>query len=244
MASISLPETTKLDFMQIENSKKNNIVILDDHKMIGGLIKKSISQFEFVESINLFNQASAFFNHLDANNVDVLIVDVFMSDMNGIEIVKKCREKYCSGKLKIIMLSSSMEYKIITDAINFGADAYLTKDDSAIEILNALTHVRANSVKPYLGENAREVLLYGSFIEEENVRFSPREEQLLKLICKSKTAKEIAYELKLSVNTIHFYTRRLMSKMEVNRTPDLILKAIKKGYVLSENKNFSFNFSA
>lgn len=230
--------------MQIKNSRKINISILDNHKMIGGLIKRSISQFEFVESISLFNQPSAFFNHLNSSNVDVLIVDVFMSDMTGIEIVKKCREKYCSGKLKIIILSLLMDYKVANELISFGVDGCLTMEDGVIEILNALTHVRTNSVKLYLGENAREVLLYGSFTEEENVRFSPREEQLLKLICKSKTAKEIAHELKLSVNTIHFYTRRLMSKMEVNRTPDLILKAIKKGYVLSENKNFSLNFSA
>lgn len=230
--------------MQTEDTKRINVAVLDDHKMLGQLIKTTVSQFDFVESVIVFSQASAFFDHLANNSIDILIVDVFMPEMNGVEIVKKCRENYSSGKLKIIMLSSSIEYRIITDAISFGANAYLTKDDASVEILNAMNHVRENSVKPYLGENAREVLLYGSFTEEDNVRFSPREEQLLKLICKSKTAKEIAYELELSVNTIHFYTRRLMSKMEVNRTPDLILKAIKKGYVLSENRNFSLNFSA
>ena len=69
---------------------------------------------------------------------------------------------------------------------------------------------------------------------KKEVKLSPREVQLLHLMCDGMTAKEIAYKLDLSVNTIHFYSKRLMAKMVVNRTVDLILKAIEEGYILSK----------
>lgn len=228
----------------MENNFKINIAILDDHRMVGGLLRENIKQFEFVETVNVFFKVADFFNYLEKNKVDLLIVDVFMPEMNGVEIVQKCRKTHHSDELKIILLSSSIEYKVIMDRISLCANAYITKEDQPDEIFSAIEHVFSNNSKPYFSKNASDVLLSDCFEQDNSVKLSPREDQLLRLICKSKTAKEIAHELKLSVNTIHFYTRRLMSKMEVNRTPDLILKAIKKGYVLSENKNFSLNFSA
>lgn len=130
------------------------------------------------------------------------------------------------------MLSSSNEYKIITDSISLGANAYVTKEDRPDEIFAAIDHIFGGNFKPYFSANTKEVFLSDGF-EETNIKLSPREDQLLRLICDSKTPKEIAFELNLSINTIHYYTKRLMVKMKVNRTPDLILKAISKGFVLS-----------
>lgn len=228
----------------MENNFKINIAILDDHRMIGGLLRENIKQFEFVETVNVFLKVGDFFNYLEKNKVDLLIVDVFMLEMNGVEIVQKCRKMHHSDELKIIMLSSSIEYKIITDAISLGANAYITKEDQLNEIFSAIEHVFSDNSKPYFSKNASDVLLSDCVDQENSVKLSPREDQLLRLICDAKTAKEIASELELSINTIHFYTKRLMVKMNVNRTPDLILKAINKGFVLNLGRNLSSNSNA
>lgn len=222
--------------MQANSSKKADIVVLGIHKMVGGLIKASVSQFDFVQTVHVFNQPSFFFDYLKDNNVDILIVDFLMPEMNGIEIIKKCRENYCPDKLKIILISSMLEHSVLYDAIRFQANACLTNNDASFEIFNALNHIKEGHQKPYYGADAKEIMQYSLYSEEESIRFSPREGQLLDLICDSKTSKEIAFELELSLNTIHFYTRRLMKKMEVNRTPDLILKALNQGYVSRKTK--------
>ena len=209
------------------------IAILDDHKMMATLLKHSLRNADFAESISVFYEASDFFSFIETKSVDLLIVDVFMPKMNGVDIVKKCREDVRLKALKIIMLSSSIEYKIITDAISLGANAYVTKEDSPEEIFLAIDHIYDGNLKPYFSSNTKEVFLSDSFDDTNSIKLSPREDQLLRLICESKTPKEIAFELNLSINTIHYYTKRLMVKMKVNRTPDLILKAISKGFVLS-----------
>jgi len=212
---------------------KINIAILDDHKMMATLLKHSLRNAEFVKSINVFFDSSHFFEFIEENKIDLLIVDVFMPKMNGVDIVKKCREKLGSDNLKIIMLSSSIEYKIITEAISLGANAYVTKEDKPEEVFSAILHIYEGNAKPYFSYNTRTAFLSDDFEETNNIKLSPREDQLLRLICESKTSKEIAFELNLSINTIHYYTKRLMVKMKVNRTPDLILKAISKGFILN-----------
>ena len=217
----------------MRNDLKIDIAILDDHMMMATLLKYSLRNQDFVKSINVFFDSNHFFEFIEENKIDLLIVDVFMPKMNGVDTVRKCRERIGQDDLKIIMLSSSVEYKIITEAISLGANAYVTKEDRPDEVFSAISHIYEKNAKPYFSSNTRAVFLSDSFDEVNNIKLSPREDQLLRLICESKTSKEIAFELNLSVNTIHYYTKRLMVKMNVNRTPDLILKAINKGFVLS-----------
>jgi DNA-binding NarL/FixJ family response regulator len=230
--------------MKTLKTQNLTFAILDNHKMFASLLKTNIGQLDFVNSIHIFFAASDFFDHLKNNAVDILIVDVSIQEMNRVDIVKKCRESHCEDTLKIIMLSSSIEYRVIADAISFGANAYVTKEDLSDEIFSAIKYVTSYNDKPYFSKNIKEILLADRFEESKNVKLSPREDQLLKLICEAKTAKEIAAELDLSINTIHFYTKRLMVKMNVNRTPDLILKALNQGFVLHSGKDFNNSLSA
>lgn len=228
----------------MKNDNKLNIVIIDDHKMVAKLLKESISRASFADTITVFSDVVDFFTFIEKNKVDLLITDVYMPKMNGIDIIKRCRESHSAEHVKIIMLSSSIEYKVIVDAISLGANAYVTKEDRPEELFSAIEHVFSERTKPFFSVNTKEVLLSGNFEDTQQVKLSPREDQLLRLICEAKTPKEIAFELNLSINTIHFYTKRLMVKMKVNRTPDLILKAINKGFVLNSVENLSGNSSS
>ena len=225
----------------MENNNKLNIVILDDHKMLSKLLKESLSRTEFAATITVFSEAAHFFTFLEYNKVDLLIVDVYMPKMNGLDVVKRCRERYSVENLKIIMLSSSIEHKVIVDAVSLGANAYVTKEDKPEELFSAIHYVFSEKQKPFFSVNTKEVFLSATLEDAQLVKLSPREDQLLRLICDAKTPKEIAFELNLSINTIHFYTKRLMAKMKVNRTPDLILKAINKGFVLSPAESASIS---
>lgn len=206
-----------------------HLAILDDHKMIAEMLKHVLKKFSFVNSIDIFSESDAFFDYINKNKIDVLLLDVFMPDVDGLEVLKKCREKYDSGKLKIIVLSSSLDPEIISSALDNGVNAYLTKEDFSSELIAAFEYIYKNQGKAYVSKNATDILLSERIDKQNVMKLSPRETQLLKYICEAKTAKEIAHELDLSVNTIYFYTKRLMNKMEVNRTQDLIIKAVSLG---------------
>jgi len=211
-----------------------NLAILDDHKMIAEMLKQVLKKFSFVNSIETFSEADLFFGHIKKTRVHVLLLDVFMPDVDGIEVLKKCRKKYKSDKLKIIVLSSSIDPDIISEALDLGVDAYLTKEDFSSELTAAFQFIYKNPERAYISKNATDILLSDRADKDKEMKLSSREKQLLKLICEAKTAKEIAFELDLSVNTIYFYTKRLMHKMDVNRTQDLIIKSISLGLAVKK----------
>jgi|GEM_PF-442822 len=206
-----------------------NLAILDDHKMIAEMLKHVLKKFSFVRSTEIFYGANVFFDHIKNNKTDVLLLDVFMPGVDGLQVLRKCRKKYKSDKLKIIVLSSSIDPEIISTAVSSGVDAYLTKDDFSSELIVAFEHIYSNSGKAYVSKNATSILLFDKTDKYNGIQLSPREKELLRFICEAKTSKEIAHDLDLSINTIYYYTKRLLSKMQVNRTQDLIIKAVSLG---------------
>jgi RNA polymerase sigma factor (sigma-70 family) len=206
-----------------------NITIVDDHRLLSELLKLSLSEFDFIKTINVYNNAENYFAHLDIVKTDVLIVDMLMPDISGIEVITRCRKAKKKSALKILVLSTVVDMNMIKDAFQAGANGYLCKDASIDELIKAIKFVDAEDSRSYIGDSIKDTLLQAQLFEAVKFTLSPREKELLQLVCSGKTVKEIAFELELSKNTIQSYMKQLMRKMEVNRTPDLILKAIKYG---------------
>ena len=203
-----------------------NVVIVEDHDMVANLVCANITSLSNGIHCTVFNDTQQLYEFLAANKVDFLFLDVFLGNENGLDIVKKCRLSYVKEDLKIVMLSSCKDAKVISDGIKFGANGFITKNDSLKEIEGAFVSLINDPTKTYFSKNATESLLDDQFKKSDTKALSPREEQLLELICQGRTAKEMASDMELSVNTINYYTKRLMVKMGVNRTPDLIIKAL------------------
>jgi two-component system invasion response regulator UvrY len=109
-----------------------------------------------------------------------------------------------------------------------GASGYLCKDSSPEELADALITVYHG--EPYIGESLRPSLLRNTLAEEQFVyNLSPREKEVLKLVCDGKTIKESAYEMELSVNTVQTYYKTILKKFNLNRTADLIVFAMQNG---------------
>ncbi len=203
-----------------------NVVIVEDHDMVANLIRSNIITISDEINCTVFNETKTLYAFLETNKADFLFLDIFLGGENGLDILKKCRLSYAKEEMKIIMLSSCNDPKMISDGIKFGANGFITKNDSLKELETVFLYLKDNPTKPYFSKNAAEALLDEQFNKSDAKALSPREEQLLELICQGRTAKEMASDLELSVNTINYYTKRLMTKMGVNRTPDLIIKAL------------------
>ncbi|PWS31722.1 response regulator [Pedobacter paludis] len=209
------------------------ICLIDDHQLLSELLKISLTDFEFVESVNIYNQADKFFAHLDTLKPNVLILDMLMPDMNGVEIIRKCRKTRSKTDLKILVLSTITNPNTIKEAFKMGANGYICKDASIEELVTAIQFINEFDRKSYIGESLKEILVQSQLFEDTvSFTLSPREKELLHHVCSGKTVKEIALILDLSANTIQSYMRQLMYKMDVNRMPDLILKAIEYGLFL------------
>ncbi|MBC6112888.1 response regulator [Pedobacter fastidiosus] len=207
-----------------------NISIIDDHQLLSELLKVSLSDCDFIKTIKVYNSAKYFFWDFDVHKTDVLIVDMLMPEaMSGVDVIVKCRKTRSKSALKILALSTVTNPNIMKDAFNKGVNGYLSKNASIEELEHAIQYVDTQPDKLYVGENLKDILLQSHMSETINFRLSPREKELLLTVCSGKTVKEIALALDLSVNTIQSYMKVLMRKMEVNRTPDLILKAIRHG---------------
>ncbi|RZK60684.1 MAG: response regulator transcription factor [Pedobacter sp.] len=206
-----------------------NIAILDDHRLLSELLKLSLSEFDFIQNIQVYHSAENYLAHLNFAAMDLLIVDMLMPDMNGVDVIKHCRKAKKKTELKILVLSTVIDTNMIKDALQAGCNGYLSKDVSIEELIKAIQFVDGEDNKTYIGDGIKDSLLQSQLFESVKFSLSPREKDLLQLICSGSTVKEIASELKLSLNTVQSYMKQLMRKMEVNRTPDLILKAIRHG---------------
>jgi len=206
-----------------------NISIIDDHKILSELLKLSLSEFDFIKSVNLYSEPEKLFAHLDIFPPDILITDMLMPDITGIDIIKACRKMKSKSNLKIIVLSTVKDVNLIKNSFDEGANAYLCKDASVAELIDAINTISKDENAIYVGESLKNILVEFQLFEKGKVHLSPREKELLSHVCQGETVKEIADKLDLSINTIQSYMKQLMRKMQVNRTPDLILKAIKQG---------------
>lgn len=205
------------------------ISILDNHRLLADLLKLSFLEFDFIKSVNIYTCPENYLAHTAVIKSDILIVDVLMCQMSGIDVIKNCRKSKAKSELKIIVLCAIKNPNMIREAFKAGANGYLCKDTSIIELIKAVKFVKLEEQKSYVGESIKDLLLQSQFLENVEFKLSPRDKDLLFHICQGKTAKEISAELNLTSATINSYIKLLMRKMEVNRTPDLILKAIKYG---------------
>lgn len=211
-----------------------NISILDDHKIILELLKFSLVSYEFITSVTPYERGAKFLAHLNILKTDVLILDICMPDIHGIDIISQCRMSKTKAELKILVLSGTVDANLIKESLKRGANGFISKKSSVGELINAIKFIQSGTDKCYIGVDLKDVLIQSQLSETVVFNLSAREKEILENICLGKTPKEISFELGLSLSTIQSYTKSLMRKMKVNRTVDLILKAIRYGLIHPE----------
>src|SRR6186713_257411 len=103
-----------------------NVVIVEDHDMVANLIRSNIITLSDQINCTVFNETSTLYPFLETNKTDFLFLDVFLGGENGLDILKKCRLTYAKEDMKIVMLSSCNDPKVISDGIKFGANGFIT----------------------------------------------------------------------------------------------------------------------
>ena len=163
---------------------------------------------------------------------DVVVIDVAMPELNGIEAARDIGEVCPSTQIIILSMHSTTEH--IFRALQAGAGGYLLKESAGIEVVNAVRAVHAG--RRYLSEKISDTLV-DDYVRQRQAaeaksplaRLSPREREVLQLVVEGKTSAEIADVLSLSVKTVETYRSRLMHKLAISDLPALVKFAIQHG---------------
>lgn len=210
------------------------IAILDDHKIVRDGLKAIILSSDNLCVCLEAGRAKDLLANIEEAEPDVLLLDLNLPDTNGNEIIEELLQKL--PVLKIIILSSEYNKELIGDAIKKGASGYLNKDTSADELLNAINLI-VNG-EPYFGKNLTQII-YSSYkeqlvnpsIDEEKKIASEREIEIIELLSKGLSTKEIADTMCISPRTVESHKKNLIEKFEVKNTLELVCFAIKKNII-------------
>lgn len=207
-----------LSFIGREKSAKMKIFLTDDHAiLLGGLIKILSVEDDF-EVAGSAGSVQETLDALTQKNVDLLITDYNLPDDDGLTLVRRVKQKY--PDIKIIVLSMHDEAHLIKEILKEGVDGYILKKDSHEELVNAVRAVKNGKV--YLSSDVNSMLMRGLNGTEEQKLLTDREREILKLIAKEYTNRQMAEELFISERTVETHRKNIFRKTGTNNLVGLI----------------------
>lgn len=202
------------------------VVLADDHELVRSGIRSLLSTLKGVQVMAEVCDGEELLKLLEDVHPDVVITDINMPGMDGITAVRQIRQR--SPDLRVIMLSMNDSAETIRRAVASGANGYVRKDAPAFELEMALRSVM--STGSYFGAGvAKSLLERGEPAMEELL--TERQVEILTLLVKGKSSKEIAFDLGLSSKTVDVHRTRIMERLQLNDLASLTLYAVRKGIV-------------
>ncbi|MEQ9618396.1 MAG: response regulator transcription factor [Deltaproteobacteria bacterium] len=174
--------------------------------------------------LNQFGEArnaKEVFENLNEKKWDILILDINLPDMNGLEVLRQV--KVVHPELPVLILTILDEDQISVRALKAGASGFMTKNTLPEELMNAVKRIHTG--RRYISPSLAEKLVFDIYSEDEkpvHYKLSDREYQVLCLIGSGKSIREIAEELYLSEHTIRTYRMRILEKMNIRTNAELI----------------------
>ncbi|HEX4121802.1 MAG TPA: response regulator transcription factor [Verrucomicrobiae bacterium] len=204
-----------------------SVSIVDDDKDLRRSIVNFMNRSAGFRCLNGYGSGEAALKSLPAEQPDVVLMDINMAGMNGIECVE--RLKAAAPRIQIVMLTVYEDTEKIFDALAAGASGYLLKRLSPSRLLQAIREVHAGG-SPMSGSIARKVVASFQTAEgsaQRHAQLSPREQMILGRLAKGLTYQQIADELGISVNTIRTYLRRVYEKLHVQSRTEAVAKYLR-----------------
>ena len=203
------------------------VVIVEDDEKIRESYVMLINDTEEMECIGDFGNCEDMLCELDNLLVDVLLMDIGLPGMSGIEGIKRVKDIYPS--IEILMLTVYDDDDKIFQSIYSGASGYILKNDSPDEIIRAIREIKTGS--PMSAAIARRVLNFirevETFPKANNFKLTPREIDILQLLVDGLSFKRIAESLFISPFTVHSHIKRIYEKLHVHSKAEAVSKALK-----------------
>jgi len=213
------------------------IILADDHKIVCDSLKPLLNGQPNMEIVGVAENGREAVKLVQKLNPDVVIMDITMPGLNGIDATHQIIAKF--PETKVIALSIHSDKRFIMEILKAGAFGYLTKTCSVEELINAVQIVAKG--KKYLSAEISDTVIKESITQLKGANFqtpsfpTEREREVLQLIAEGKTIKQIASELFLSIKTIHTHRQKIMKKLNLLNDAELIKYCIREGLVPLDN---------
>lgn len=205
------------------------LLLADDHKVLIEGLKELLNGLNHITITHTANNGQQVIDILKDNPVDVILLDINMPVLNGLDACKQIKKKY--PDIKILALTTLNKGSFIQQMLKNGASGYLLKNTSQDELITAIETVYRGET--FMNEQTNKILLDSLMNQKPNQAFIPtltrREKEILELIAKEMTTSEMAETLHISLNTVETHRRNLIQKFNVRNSVGLVREAILKG---------------
>lgn len=202
---------------------KKKIFLVDDHYMVRQGLLQIFNQFPDIDVAGEASNAAGLFDLLAVGLPDVVLLDLSMPGLCGAELIAHLRAAH--PRLPILVVSMFSDSQVAFDALRAGANGYVTKDSKAAILAQAVYEVAAGG--RYVVEHMAKQMVFDMIAPKKNPIeiLSPREREILELIMQGASNVQIGNLLHLSAKTVSTHKTRLMEKLKVTTTSELILLA-------------------
>jgi DNA-binding NarL/FixJ family response regulator len=210
------------------------LLLADDHTLVRQGLRKILEEKPDWEVVAEANDGREAVRQAAALDPDVIILDIGMRNLNGIDATRQiCRRQ---PEAKVLILSMHADEPYIARALHAGAKGYLLKDSLGHDLINAVTAVAAGKsffsptiAKSMLDDYVRRVA--NSTVTDPYDSLSEREREVFQLVAEGHSNKDVATILSISPATVETHRARIMEKLDLHNTAELVLYAVRRGVV-------------
>lgn len=218
------------------SSDKIKVVLVDDHRLVRDSIAIMLQQVDDIQIIGAFSNAEELLSKLNDLNPNVIIMDIMMTGMTGIEATHWVKDRF--PRIKVLILSMEVKREFVSAGIQSGIDGYLPKDIEKNVLIDAVRTL--NRGEKFFNE-AITTLVFEDFYNKKRTnkqvkqhlgsndlsKLTKRELEILSLIAAGKSTKQVADELFISTKTVDTHKTHILDKLGLSNTAELVKYAIK-----------------
>lgn len=208
---------------------KTKVLVVDDHAIMRDGVRAMLSVLDDIDVVGEASDGKQALERVQELDPDVVIMDIAMPDMDGIEATRRIRKK--SPKTKVLILTQYDNKEYILSAIKAGANGYVPKRALGSDLVTAVRAVnKGNSfLYPSVAQALIEDYRWQTEGKDPYDSLTPREREILKMIADGCTSREIAEKLYISLKTVLGHRTKIMAKLDLHNRTELIKYAMRKG---------------
>lgn len=205
--------------------KPYTIVLADDHVMFRQGIKVFIDKMEGVQVRGEFNDGDELMDALKTSSPDLVVLDIAMPRLRGLEALRLIRELYPQVKVLILTMYGNPEF--VREAVAEGAHGFILKEEPSSELVRGIEAIREGHTyfSPKLSRALKDLIME----KDDTEVLTPREKEVLRFLAQGLSAQEVAERLYISVHTVRRHRHNILQKLHLKTTTDLVKFALAHG---------------
>jgi len=216
----------------IPDERKIKIIIVDDHTLIRTGLRTTLLPAPNIEITGEADCGAALFRLLSTTETDLILLDINLPDMKGVDIVRRLHSDY--PNVKILAISAENDSKTVETMVNAGINGFISKQKAdAHELTEAIYAVMSGT--EYFGRDIAAVIFDIYLAKKKTIEvtseFTEREKEIITLCSKGLIYKEIADRLNISINTVNTHRKNIFQKLGINNTMEMVQYALKNGII-------------